>query len=470
MIKLFVSILFVALVLAGCTGNIPYRTQGFSEMPECKTIYNQHAGDDKLASDPTGTEEKCWERSREERDNYDLLFAEFDDQGWIQGTAGRKGPATDHLDLLFQQLNGLRAQYEKNGLLLIVFVHGWHHNADANDMNVREFRKLLRDTQLMTGKDGRRVVGLFVGWRGESLTVPGLSMTTFWDRKNTAERVAQGSVRELFAKLDSFHDGARNSDNGFQTVRMMTIGHSFGGLVTFEALSSDFLRAAARTHANESDRSRSLPRFGDLVIIVNPAFEGVRYEPVKAAGMRLPPLKPDQLPVAIVATSTADWATGVAFPTARFFNGLFESAPQEERKANRETVGHNDRYTTHRLAVCAADDASCWNACADSDEVAHMTNITRDGVQSPEYLCDGLKLTTTPEWAPAGNPYWVVETTGDVMSDHNDIFNPNFVAFIRQMYLAVIASTEGKKEVRNEQRTSSTHSGDASLAVKSPLP
>jgi hypothetical protein len=450
MTKKYFAIFSILAAVCGCAGDIPYRHKGFSEMPECRQVYEQHTDDSEVKYAKKSMESVCWDRSCEERSSYDLLFVEFDDQGWVQGTADRTGMAQDHLDALFKRLNDLRVQYKDRGLLLIVFVHGWHHNADANDGNVRNFRKYLRDTELLEGKDGRRVVGLYVGWRGESVTFPGLDMLTFWDRKNTAERVAQGSVREFFSKLDSFHDVAQDHGDT-KGVRMMTIGHSFGGLVTFEALSSEFLRDAARYKPHEAEgkeRPRHLARFGDLVIIVNPAFEGVRYEPVKTAGLRLPPLEKNQLPLAIVATSTADWATGKAFPAARFFNGLFESSPGEESKASRRTVGHNDRYTTHRLFLCTRDDADCWNACAESDEVAHMASITRDGIQEKEYLCDGLRLTTTPEWAPLGNPYWVVETTGDLIGDHNDIFNPNFVSFIRQMYLATITATEKKERKR----------------------
>ncbi|OGW34254.1 MAG: hypothetical protein A2X58_03810 [Nitrospirae bacterium GWC2_56_14] len=439
--------LIALLVTAGCSGDIPYRTESFSEMPECGKIYEEHSSDQKIKKyAPDSVDARCWGRAAEERAAYDLLFTEFDDQGWVQGTAGRKGIARDHHDLLFRRLNDLLAKYQDHqqyqGLMLVVFVHGWHHNAEANDGNVREFRKLLgslaQDAHLLAGKEkGRRLVGLYVGWRGESVTFPGLNYLTFWDRKNTAERVSQGSVRELFAKLDVFHD--RSGDgHGSKGVRMLTIGHSFGGLVTFEALSSEFLRDAARYQdEGEKDlRRRPLSRFGDLVIIVNPAFEGVRYEPIKVAGQRLPPLAASQPPLAIIATSTADWATGMAFPVARFFNSLFESDPKEERAANRKTVGHNDRYTTHRLSVCKTDDAECWNACAEN-EFAHMAVFSLKGVQPGEYLCNGLNLTTTKEWAPTGNPYWVVETTGDVIKDHYDMFNPYFISFVRQMYLSV---------------------------------
>ena len=437
--------LVLLLVLFGCSRDIPYRTEGFREMPECKAIYEQHAADQRVKYSPDSIDARCWKREAEERTAYDLLFAEFDDQGWLQNTSGRTGLAQDHLDLLFRKLNDLLAHHQDQGLMLVVFVHGWHHNAGANDTNVRGFRALLgslvQDVHVLAGenKKGRRVVGLYVGWRGESVTSPGLNYLTFWDRKNTAERVSQGSVRELFAKLDAFHD--RNGDDkGSKGVRMITIGHSFGGLVAFEALSSEFLRDAARyrtTGPGGGERPKQLSRFGDLVIIVNPAFEGVRYEPVKAAAQRLPPLEANQPPLAIIATSTADWATGLAFPAARFFNTLFETDPKEERIANRKTVGHNDRYTTHRLSVCKPDDADCWSACAD-DEFAHMAAFSLRDRPSGAYLCDGLTLASTKEWAPTGNPYWVVETTGDVMKDHDDIFNPYFISFVRQMYLSAI--------------------------------
>jgi hypothetical protein len=68
-----------------------------------------------------------------------------------------------------------------------------------------------------------------------------------------------------------------------------------------------------------------------------------------------------------------------------------------------------------------------------------MAAFSLKGVQPGEYLCNGLNLTTTNEWAPTGNPYWVVETTGDVINDHYDMFNPYFISFVRQMYLSVAA-------------------------------
>jgi hypothetical protein len=460
----------LALVVAAC-GEIPYRKAGFEQYPECRAIYDRHdditPGNKNVTDADRGS--RCWLRSHEERNEYDLLTVEFDDQGWVQGSSDLGRPAkSDYLDQFFRQLEQIYRANQKNGLSLVLFIHGWHHNADARDKNVTEFRLLLRDLAIFEGGrplsernaegSGPRAVGIYVGWRGESITVPIVNTVTFWERKNTAERVAQGSVRELFARLDFFRDGARA--DGKRNVRLLTIGHSFGGLVTFEALSSDFLRAAVRSG------SGYVSRVGDVVVIVNPAIEGARYEPLMVAGQRMSGLKDNQLPVVILATSTADSATGFFFPLARNVSTLLESTPGPEGDSIVKAVGHNERYITHKLSLCEKEDKDCAAACpaprtkqrqsvkalssTDQDdyssklrqdmaaEVALMRVIGDKGFKGRRYLCSGMRLEPTANQVPEQNPFWVVSTTGDIMSGHNDIFNPKFVSFIRQMYLGFI--------------------------------
>ena len=72
-------------------------------------------------------------------------------------------------------------------------------------------------------------------------------------------------------------------------------------------------------------------------------------------------------------------------------------------------------------------------------ESALMQAIGREGFKDRSYLCGGLHLTATKRQWPENNPFWVVQTTADIVEDHNDIFNPRFVSFIRQMYLAVVS-------------------------------
>src|SRR5713226_5556583 len=105
-----------AMALAGC-GTIPYRIDGFVDKPECRQIYDTY--DDISPRNADVAEgvrtSPCWLRAKEERDDYDLLFVEFDDQGWVQGTSDLTRPARDHLDAFFAELNRLYAANRDNG-------------------------------------------------------------------------------------------------------------------------------------------------------------------------------------------------------------------------------------------------------------------------------------------------------------------------------------------------------------------
>ncbi len=442
MARAYRTVIIAIFLTLGCTGPIPYRTMGFLTKGDCAALYDVNAGN----AEVTQPQSPCWLRSEEERAHYNLLFAEFDDQGWVQDEPTYSG-GRDHLAEFFTRLNDIYDH--SDGLSIIVFVHGWHHNAQANDTNVRNFRKLLGDIELLeraqTERGKHRVVGVYVGWRAESVATSPLNLFTFWDRKNTAERVAQGRVQDLLIRLDHFaylknHPrselaSSETADVRKQSVRMLTIGHSFGGLITFESLNALFLRNTAAYRANTF-----LQRVGDLVLIVNPAFEGARYESLRASGERLVadptvPMRVTQLPTLIIATTSADVATGRAFPAGRFVSTLFETtnSPAEYR-ASLETVGHNARYETHTLGMCGDDDAQCKNACVAGDDVAYITRVVNHGFTSgTQTLCKNLKLS-----GPQPHPFWVVTTTAAIMKDHNDIFNEHFVDFIKQAYIAIL--------------------------------
>jgi hypothetical protein len=470
----------IILAITGCTRDVPYRDIGFKDdfdAAKCKQLYAKYD-----AAKPEGPypeladpDDRCWRRSREEHDVYDLLTVEFDDQGWVQDAweIDVAKPSKDFIDQLLAQLEGIyQDQNGKRGLSLVVYVHGWHHNARATDKDVHAFRRMLRQIAQMEdnlsreGYQPMRVVGVFVGWRGEALPIWGLRGITFWDRKNTAQRVANGSVRELLGRLDDFRDSkiAPGPRKAARNVRMLTIGHSFGGLIAFESLSSDFVRNSVRFKQGVFEHGVS--RVGDLVVIVNPAFEGIKYEPLRVSSVRMQGLSEKQLPALIIATSEGDWATKYAFRYARQLSTSLEIERGEQRAANVNTVGHNKRFTTHYLksGICSGDD--CRKACgtyrADPKqdlpgavdnfkiraEYALMRRIADEGVARKEHMCNELVLEATDRWVPERNPFWVVQTSEDVIFDHGDIFNPNFVAFLRQMYLGFIFAVYGSPPPR----------------------
>jgi hypothetical protein len=133
---------------------------------------------------------------------YELAIVEFDDQGRCYDR-GQMDSVAKRLDALAPE-DGASAE----DAILIVFVHGWKHDARSDDDNLTAFRVLLKETveyengAALPGVKPRPVLGVFVGWRGLSDFGLGdiVADATFWGRQAAGQRVATGSVRELFGR------------------------------------------------------------------------------------------------------------------------------------------------------------------------------------------------------------------------------------------------------------------------------
>src|SRR5688500_9173297 len=66
-------------------------------------------------------------------DRFKLHFVEFDDQGWLYADAKQQ------IDWVMDDLRKILADTDKQ-LRLVVYVHGWKHNAEPDDADVRKFR------------------------------------------------------------------------------------------------------------------------------------------------------------------------------------------------------------------------------------------------------------------------------------------------------------------------------------------
>jgi hypothetical protein len=236
----------------------------------------------------------------EERDNYYLAVIEFDDQGWFQDFRQR--------DALEQFLN--QKANQKKDLLIIAFIHGWQHNAEPEDTSLQSFHSVLRDACLSEShRHNRQILGVYLSWRGLSLSGNDLwKYASFWTRKNAATRVALGCVREILARLRAFQ-AARNQSNDVKEpdegTRLIFAGHSFGGLILFTAV-SEYLIESVICLCN-SKKHHIVRPFGDLVILINPAFEAARYLPLYSA-VRQAVYPKNQRPCFLAVTSTNDYA------------------------------------------------------------------------------------------------------------------------------------------------------------------
>jgi hypothetical protein len=433
---------------------------------------------------------------KHEEVSYLLGFAEFDDQGKLY--------APEQVTKLFELIS---EESKKQDLCIIVFVHGWKHNAATDDTNVNQFRTLLGEIgqaelerpgrMIWHGKPWkpRKVVGIYAAWRGLTLNATPIDQNlTFWTRKAAAHRVATCSIGELLARVRAFRDAinrtswsGRRVEEGepqpsdIRSTRMLTIGHSFGGLIVFSALSQFLVDGAATSAVNAdfdkgrpgirpaTDHEKEIPSYGDLVVVINPAIEAMRYEAVRHLVENRPrdEYARWQNPVFVEVTSVGDrawkgdWATGVIFPIGRWFNTLFESftdsGGESEREESLTALGHYPFFWTHELTGTGVLQKPSLDTNQECNDFQTFTSEWRkDGLLRPGWnrrYINGTVLShltrssaepDKPSPFDPNNPYWIVRADPSVIKDHNDIVDPVFVNFVRQLYDDLVLLKEFK--------------------------
>jgi len=379
---------------------------------------------------------------------YWLSFIEFDDQGQLFDRA-QMHAVTDELN----QLAG------RDDLLMVVFVHGWKHSAAPGDGNIRTFRETLRRLSLLEAnlariesRKPRQVAGIYLAWRGASLTLPWIENLSFWERKNTAHKVGHGGMTEVLNRLEQTRNTRNQMAAGEASraeTRLVVVGHSFGGAAVFSSLSQILMNRFVDTEGPVGVDS-DVTGFGDLVVLINPAFEAARFTPLSDMANERASYFASQLPVLAILTSEADWATRYAFPVGRTFSSLFEYTHDTERtnpvtreavhidqsKANTLAIGHYSPYRTHRLSAksdprATLTEPSVSNALRQFRIVSEGWDNDHPGSRID---FDSTELKRSAD-SVGKNPYLVIQVDEDLIRDHNDIDDPRIMAFVRQLIL-----------------------------------
>ena len=296
-----------------------------------------------------------------QRGKYDLHFVEADDEGWFwdpeQARAARQA---------------VEDSVRESDTFVITFVHGWHHSAACCDGNVVGFEKVLqrihnRLDRTMYAQHQRpfRVIGIYVGWRGQSL--PGfLDYLTFWSRKEAAERVGETDFQEFMIRLKNlYEDPPKSGSGGHNRLGLITIGHSFGGQVVLRATSSfiehrlanlaarpGYLRGKPEASTRDAVKE-PVTGFGDLVVLINPAVEASAYGRLFTLGQSLE-YASSQTPVMLTLSADDDRPRDRAFRWGRISGEWFGGKPGKddprERMLERRALGLYAGQVTHRLA------------------------------------------------------------------------------------------------------------------------
>lgn len=169
-----------------------------------------------------------------------LGVVEFDDQGVMFDTR--------QLDAVLTEIHALAARPERQ-LRLVVYVHGWKHDASEYSQNLKDFPRFLE--KFRSSDPAVTVFGLYMSWRGEALqreepfNRPFQPWITFFSRIRAAGRVARPSFTEallsvLTAAELEFNQGMVQAGAPDRTTSIV-IGHSMGGFVVEEAMSKALL-------------------------------------------------------------------------------------------------------------------------------------------------------------------------------------------------------------------------------------
>jgi hypothetical protein len=355
--------------------------------------------------------------------------------------------------------------------MIVVFVHGWKHSAAPDDANIATFRGILAgladaEAQLareFSGVPRRDIVGVYLGWRGGSVTLPVLKELTFWDRKNTAQKVGHGGVTEVLSRLELVKRTKDSVEAGRSATRFVVIGHSFGGAVVHTALAQILESRFVQTTGPAGVQS-DVPGFGDLVVLINPAFEAVQFATLSDMANERRSYFETQLPVVAEMTSEADYATRYAFPAGRWFSTWFEDTNVKTRRnpvsgaavsidqsdSNVQSVGHFAPYRTHRLYPKREGERAVFKAPSTADTVLQFKQASaswandKPGSRIP---FGGVMLERTNDTV-GRNPYLLMYVDKDLIRDHNDIDDPRIVDFVKQLILVSTQTPEQAKAIR----------------------
>ncbi|WP_233383346.1 hypothetical protein [Methylobacterium sp. C25] len=211
------------------------------------------------------------------------------------GADGEAQPVITQLDALKQHLS-------TGSHYVIVFIHGWRHDARIGDGNVADLRlyaahaaRVLQERcQIEASACDTKVTAIYVGWRGARVDEQGLKErfgdtvggflgnlsagATLFDRKPVSEAIAPAAVSAL-RTLESVLAPplGHKPDDPRARNKMLVVGHSLGGNMLATGLKEDLVKAVRRHKLGQV----MPPVLGNLVLLINPASEATKWTAIQ---------------------------------------------------------------------------------------------------------------------------------------------------------------------------------------------
>lgn len=394
------------------------------------------------------------------KDNFWLGHVELSEYGTYQDNSPYQ---ISVIERAVEQDTHARNSLFKNGITIVVYVHGWFNNAQEENGNLKSFRQMLHDVAAEQRNQNRGVLGVYLSWRGESVTVPVLKYLTYWGRGRTADVIGQGMVEPL-SRIRNIHwlvatsgggSGGSTFDSGiYQNSRLIFIGHSFGGRALYTAVGKSMEAAfmppywAARTFLAAKGKGTlaeaTMPRvtgLGDLVLLINPAIKSLPYRPVHYAMHSNATVNYDgfQPVLMMVLSAKNDVPNKRLLPIGETLGNRFRdrfARPEDQKPARQNTsaLGHWAPYHTHDLQLTTDGQLylrkveAYFTADARGHEQVLPPNLPiktlRPGVMNFKDRNGRSLICLDDESNPGLLPFMVVSTSKDIIDGHSGFWPP----------------------------------------------
>ncbi len=399
---------------------------------------------------------------------YQLFVVQADDFGSLWSVADAQ-----------KVLERVSADLAFDNVYVLLFIHGWHHNADPEDESLQQFQSTLARVSRrlagsnlsevrrdLSGTGSFRLIGVYVGWRGRSL--PGvLDYLTMWWRKSAAERVGDGDVREFILRLQRIYRSnsapTRPQNPGRRHfMGLVTVGHSFGAQVLLKSLAAELeADLAERAPALSGTVSPPVPLsglnvrgervpiegFGDVNILLNPAVEAYEYARIDRLSRQLS-YPSCQLPQLLVFSAVNDVPRKFFFPIARAVTRLYRAGfrTSEQGVLWGTALGELQEQQTHTLRVVATPEENSLQD-ADYDSASGRARI-RDWDFTGTTVFNDVELERIePRAQSANSPVAVVSADSTLVDGHDGIFKARFWNFL----VDYVTFMEGKRMLWHQQ-------------------
>jgi len=326
------------------------------------------------------------------RNEYSICTVELDDQG-VMWDPRQLDWTAEHM--------GQVISASADGAILFVFVHGWKQDAAWHGGTKGRLALFRQDLERIAHRAASEpdepepapIVGVYLGWRGRSFSIPLLENLTFWNRRVAATRAASIDMLEVLLKIavTTRHD---------EPTKLVLMGHSLGGAIVERVLAPALVTAALA----ETTGRRPAAVDYDLVVLANPAssaldakrlirfFERnrVRLVVVDREGS----VAPARGPLIASINSEVDMVNRVSYPLGMWVNSFFLRFRRDQPPGEPSQRRLGIRAAGHELSL-----------------VSHEARVTADG---------RVDLRAQPTEGD-GAPYWVIRVPDEISGGHSDV-------------------------------------------------